>query len=436
MPAPVLRTLVDRSFEKRKTGAAEVERIMRKLREAGGAGNALIIRRTLEALARDYACSVTNANFRKGGLVALASAAIGLGSAASDYLDIMVPAVCRSFLDQEARVRYYACESLFNIAKVARGGMLGATLFAEVFGGVCKLAADSDMDVRNGAKLLDSLLKEIVMEVEALDVQRFMPLLRANMRSTNPYARQLLVSWVTQLDTLPGVDMLDHLPALLEGLFDMLSDGNREIRQQAYTALTGFLEQMGRVPAGEWGARVAFRPLVEVLLAQTSRERDKFCRLTALEWLLQFVALGQRTLAPVYHRLVAGVLRCLSDPEPEIGEEAARTNGELMALVRSTPLPQCEAAIPAIVAAVTAEVRARDRLTRSAALRWVAMMLALDPERVMGAAPLLGALLANLVDSDDAEVMRLDVSLVIRGACCAISLEPHAVRTASSTSLA
>ena len=36
--------------------------------------------------------------------------AIGLAGATADYLDVLVPAVLRSFGDQDARVRYYACE--------------------------------------------------------------------------------------------------------------------------------------------------------------------------------------------------------------------------------------------------------------------------------------------------------------------------------------
>jgi len=410
VPQQVLRSLADRSFERRKTGAQEIEKIMRKLREAGA--NGPLIRKALTSLANEYALSMSS-NHRKGGLIALASAAIGLAGSTADYLDILIPAVLKSFGDQEARVRYYACESLFNIAKVCRQAVL--RFFSDVFAGVCKLVGDSDMDVKNGAGLLDRLLKEIVMEGEVVDVERFIPLLRANMRTTNPYVRQLLVSWITSLDTLPGVDMLDHVPQLLEGLFDMLSDGNREIRQQAYAALSVFLEQIGRVPAADFESRVAFRPMVETLISQTSREKDKFNRVTAVEWLLQLVILGQRKLAPVYHRLVAGVLRCLSDPEAEIMQEAGKTNAELMGLIRSTPVSLCEASIPHIIATVTTEVRARDRLTRSAALRWVAMMLALDPERVMAATSLLAVLLQSLVDTEDSEVLRLNVSGVAWG---------------------
>ena len=33
------------------------------------------------------------------------------------------------------------------------------------------------------------------------------------------------------MDNVPGIDILDFLPGFLEGLFDMLSDPHREIRQ-------------------------------------------------------------------------------------------------------------------------------------------------------------------------------------------------------------
>lgn len=33
------------------------------------------------------------------------------------------------------------------------------------------------------------------------------------------------------MDNIPGIDILDFLPEFLAGLFDMLSDPHREIRQ-------------------------------------------------------------------------------------------------------------------------------------------------------------------------------------------------------------
>ena len=49
----------------------------------------------------------------------------------------IVPPVLACFTDQDARVRYYACESMYNIAKVAKGEIL--LFFNEVFDALCKV---------------------------------------------------------------------------------------------------------------------------------------------------------------------------------------------------------------------------------------------------------------------------------------------------------
>lgn len=48
-----------------------------------------------------------------------------------------MPPVLACFTDQDARVRYYACESMYNIAKVAKGEIL--LFFNEVFDSLCKV---------------------------------------------------------------------------------------------------------------------------------------------------------------------------------------------------------------------------------------------------------------------------------------------------------
>lgn len=54
------------------------------------------------------------------------------------YLKEIVPPVLACFSDQDARVRYYACESMYNIAKVAKGEVL--LFFNEIFDALCKVS--------------------------------------------------------------------------------------------------------------------------------------------------------------------------------------------------------------------------------------------------------------------------------------------------------
>ena len=78
-----------------------------------------------------------NQNNKKGGLIGLAACAIALGKEAQKYRGDLVPSVLACFSDPDSRVRYYACESLYNIVKVLRASVL--IYFNEIFDGLCKV---------------------------------------------------------------------------------------------------------------------------------------------------------------------------------------------------------------------------------------------------------------------------------------------------------
>ena len=49
----------------------------------------------------------------------------------------LVEPVLVCFDDQDPRVRYYACESLYNVSKIGRGAVL--VFFNKIFDGLCKV---------------------------------------------------------------------------------------------------------------------------------------------------------------------------------------------------------------------------------------------------------------------------------------------------------
>lgn len=215
LPPMVQRLLGDRSNEKRKNAALEIEALIKSLQEAN---NTTMIQSVIAVLSKDF-CTSMNSNYRKGGLIGLAATSIGLMQNCKNYLHMLLPPVLHCTDDPEARVRYYACESLYNIAKVSRHYILD--YFNQIFDGLTKLFADVDVDVKNGANLLDRLVKDIVTETEQFNVEQFLPLLQNYIRRTNPYIRQLLVGWITVLDSIPDISMIDYLPDFLDGLFNV-----------------------------------------------------------------------------------------------------------------------------------------------------------------------------------------------------------------------
>lgn len=330
LPTSVLRNLYDKLYEKRKAAALEVEQIVKSL---AGAGDLHRVHALLSLLVRDYALSPLS-NHRKGGLIGLAAATVGLVGNFSMFLPLIVPPVLRSFEDTDSRVRYYACEALYNMAKVARDDFVA--FFNDVFDALCKLSADVDPNVQNAAHLLDKLIKDIVTESPHFDLEEFITLLRQRLQVSNPYVRQFLVSWIAVLDSVPDIDMLEHLPEFMEGLLSMLSDPNRDIRQQADAALGEFLGEIKTIQRTAESKKEIVVPFdvrsVVRILVERAKQADEFTQLTALAWLHDFVDLFGSQLLAYFDHLLDAVLPCLSHRNTRMSQVAESTNRILLQL--------------------------------------------------------------------------------------------------------
>ncbi|CAD6892584.1 unnamed protein product [Tilletia controversa] len=158
---PILqKALLDRAYEKRKQATLDLERQVRECLARNELARVDLIVHQLCALLASS--SPHNLNARNGGLIGLAGIAIALGVRIAPYLEQIVPPVLACFADPDNKIRYFACESFYNIAKVCKGEIL--IFFNDIFDALSKLAADSELSVKNGAELLDRLMKDIVCE--------------------------------------------------------------------------------------------------------------------------------------------------------------------------------------------------------------------------------------------------------------------------------
>jgi hypothetical protein len=176
LPPHLLRSLGQKEYDKRKGAALEIEQTIKELRDTGqhdkvrsarerrkpwpapsahgswreraqAGAHAGIERLPICRLRRPrvhsnpYSCSrhahlaqvrdlvqyvvvdlagSPHPNVRKGALHALAGVAIGLREELPRFLSEILPPILAAFTDPDCRVRYYACESLYNVAKVSR----------------------------------------------------------------------------------------------------------------------------------------------------------------------------------------------------------------------------------------------------------------------------------------------------------------------------
>tara|TARA_B100000945_G_scaffold295339_1_gene272748 strand:+ start:1153 stop:2688 length:1536 start_codon:yes stop_codon:yes gene_type:complete len=204
------------------------------------------------------------------------------------------------------------------------------------------------------------------------------------------------LGWITVLDSVPDINMLDWLPDFLDGLFHMLSDSNREIRQAAGSAIGGFLNEIKR------SKLVELCPMVGILVDQC-RHKERSNRLTAMIWVRDFIKLGGHKLLLFYSDLLGAIMHCISDVDIEIRQVAGHTNIDLLKFVKTT---KEHFELSPLLQTLTTELDSHYIPTRMATLRWINMLLEKAPGEMKNfISELLPALLKTLSDEADEVVL-------------------------------
>ncbi|KAF8204638.1 vacuolar protein 14 C-terminal Fig4p binding-domain-containing protein [Pholiota molesta] len=266
MDSAVAKQLIDKIYEKRKAAALELEK---QIRECHQQREEKRISQIIDQLVEMFNNTSNQLHIRNGGLIGLAGTAIALGVDVAPYMEKFIGPLLDCFVDPENRIRYFSAECLYNIAKVSKGEVL--VYFNDIFDALSKLAADSELSVKNGAELLDRLLKDIVAESasvyiplypetekiradrekpqgdgakKAFSLAHFIPLLRERIYVVSPFTRSYLVSWINVLDSVPELELITYLPEFLDGLMKYLSDPTEDVRVATENLLADFLREL------------------------------------------------------------------------------------------------------------------------------------------------------------------------------------------------
>lgn len=452
MDPTLQKALLDRVYDKRKAATLDLEKQVREALNKGDRGRVNLIIQQLCSLLSSTAPQ--NVNARNGGLIGLAGISIALGLDIAPYLTDIVPPVLACFTDADSKIRYFACESFYNIAKVCKGEIL--IYFNEIFDALSKLAADSEVSVKNGAELLDRLLKDIVCETAPqyvshyqdiphirarqdaaagysggaaeLDVARekahpsagsqgkdeehtaanrtfslarFVPLLSERMYVLSPFTRNYLVSWITVLDSVPDLELVNYLPQFLDGLLKYLSDPNTDVRLATANVLAEFLREIKEAAeaslireerersktqtrtakddvkdtptvndTGEAGEVVAVDPSKDEAANEQAEEGqggeevwlpgrevridytaimeilvnhivfpDEEIQATTLQWIAELLLVVKDVVVPFTPRLISATLPNLAHHSPAIQTAANETNFNLYQVIQDLPAP-------------------------------------------------------------------------------------------------
>ncbi|KAJ8468744.1 hypothetical protein ONZ51_g9455 [Trametes cubensis] len=311
MDSSISKQLVDKMYEKRKAAALELEK---QIRECHQQGDQRRISQIVDQLVEMFSNPSNPLHVRNGGLIGLAGTAIALGVDIAPYMEKFIDPLLVCFTDPENRVRYFSAECLYNIAKVSKGEIL--VYFNPIFDALSKLAADSELSVKNGAELLDRLLKDIVAETasvyipqypeteavrrradeangilvphpddvangadisrarKAFSLAHFIPLLSDRIYVVNPFTRSYLVSWITVLDSVPELELITYLPEFFDGLLKYLSDPTDDVRVATESLLADFLREIRDVTIVQRRQEEQAKAKREAMVAESSRRQD------------------------------------------------------------------------------------------------------------------------------------------------------------------
>ncbi|KAI4468990.1 tax1 binding protein-related [Holotrichia oblita] len=386
-----VKTLHDKLYEKRKIAALEIEKMVK---EFAAVDNTMQIKKLLKVLGEDFATS-QNPHVRKGGLLGLAATSIALGKQTSQYTDELIKPILACFQDADLRVRYYACESLYNVVKVARSAVLPH--FSAIFNALNKISTDPEQSVKNASELLDRLLKDIVTESTSFDLEGFMPLLRERIFTKSSFARQFVISWISVLDAVPDIDLIIYLPEILDGLFKILNDPSLEVKKMCETVLGEFLRSIKKDPA-----RVNFGSMINILITHAQDKCDDVVQLTAITWIKEFVQLSGPLMLPYMSGIFTAILPCLaydSDSRrmTDIKETATAVNFTMLKLVAlqandinisgridmgAAEVEKYDLNLPSVVDVLTQFLLHNSVQTKVAVLRWIHHLYTQLPQKM------------------------------------------------------
>lgn len=267
-----IKALSDKTTEKRKNASKEIERYVYKLVE----GKSDKLDELLENINRTY-IQANDQQMKKSGYIALA--AIGLGllsdhSVAIEYFPKILKPVLEGMKENDTKVKFQACETMYNIAKSFRTIILPE--INEIFKTLLRIIADTDENIKSIAMQLDSMLKDIVNEGlvdnKQFDLKSFMPVLVEKMRVKTQPILMMLISWIRILNSLPSLNLLSYLPSFLDELLEMEGE-IKEVRSAADSCLMEFCKELRENPKKRTTEMDS--ELIQILLVKLNTEKKQ-----------------------------------------------------------------------------------------------------------------------------------------------------------------
>lgn len=384
LPESSFSYLVEGSVEIRKkalNGITQGVRLYKQSIEGDGYAEKLrdAVQRFIELL-KGQLLENPSPSYRIGGLIGLASAALALDDDLNEYVDEFIKTALPFFSDQDATVRYYTCESLYNIFKKAQQGVVRC--FPDIFNGICKICCDVDEDVKQTSQFINRLIRDIVVE-ENISAELVINLIASRMNITNAHLRLLLISWIMTVNCMPGINVMEYLPKVYIGCFNMLVDSNKDVRGAAELCLAEFLAAFKKTYASK--VEIVNEELFKVILLNSQRN-DPVVKKTNILWVKELALLQPQVVHfDGFPLFLKSIILSIADVNTNVSTIAQEANTQLYLTVK-------EGMSVAKVDKITQEltevlVESDNQVVMLTILQWLTLLLTLKPRIMMAAVP-------------------------------------------------
>jgi hypothetical protein len=139
------------------------------------------------------------------------------------------------------------------------------------------------------------------ISTEDFKVEDLIGKLFEKIRANHPAIKILIVSWITFLDSIPELKLINHLHELLPGLFNMLCDKTRDVHISADKCLKHFLKEIDNQFENLSNDSNVINKLIEIIIEHCKSQNEN-AKIIAFEWLHTFLHKYIQTISNVYNK--------------------------------------------------------------------------------------------------------------------------------------
>ena len=208
----------------------------------------------------------------------------------TDILDKIIHNILQSFKDDEPKIVHAGAECLYNTINYYRESVLPN--FNSYLEGLICLMTINDPEVKEIAQNLDSILKGVISYTfqgqlpDNFNLLNFFKIIIEKIQLKHPDIKRNIVSWISWINQIPEMKLINVLQMFLPELFNMLSDNNNDVQKSAEDCLQDFYDEIeSEFETLSYEVEVN---ILEILIKKCTNT-DQKTQSTALKWILLFL---------------------------------------------------------------------------------------------------------------------------------------------------